>query len=166
MYLLPLWEFLVINSYIQQDCSQNINNNNNRYSRFIGAYNKYFFIKRKYTFLFSATRKIVIIKALGSVLDVILYGSLYHAFLLIGGMQMMIIHIQGFTSLRMIIPCTLLPSSVGTGCFPYFFTSSFINVSAIGIVLPLKGEIWISIELLYLLNQWWWLSRASNNKRC
>jgi hypothetical protein len=27
------------------------------------------------------------------------------------------------------------------GCFPYFFTRSFINVSAIGIVLPLKGEI-------------------------
>jgi hypothetical protein len=66
---------------------------------------------------------------------------LYHAFLLIGGMQMMIIHIQEFTSLRMIIPYTLPPPSVGTGCFPYFVTRSFINVSAIGIVLPLKGEI-------------------------
>jgi hypothetical protein len=53
----------------------------------------------------------------------------------------MIIHIQEFTSLRMIIPYTLPPPSVGTGCFPYFVTRSFINVSAIGIVLPLKGEI-------------------------
>jgi hypothetical protein len=42
------------------------------------------------------------IKAFGSILDV-LYGSFNHAFL-IGGMQMMIIHIQEFTSLR--IPCT------------------------------------------------------------
>ena len=108
MYLLSLREFLVYNRYIQE-YSQNINDNNNRYSRFIGAYNKYFFIERKYTFLISTTRKIVIIKAFGSILDVILYGSLYPAFLLIGGMQMMIINIQEFTSLRMIIPCTLLP---------------------------------------------------------
>jgi hypothetical protein len=57
-------------------------------------------------------------------------GSFNHAFL-IGGMQMMI-HIQEFTSLR--IPCTTTPS-VETGCFPYFFTRSFINVSAIMIVL-------------------------------
>jgi hypothetical protein len=71
------------------------------------------------------------------------YGSLYHAFLIIigGGMQMMIIHIQEFTSLRMIIPCTLPPWSVDTGCFPYFFTRSFINVSAISTVLSSSKKI-------------------------
>jgi hypothetical protein len=39
------------------------------------------------------------------------------------------------------------------GCFPYFFTRSFINVSAIGLFSHSKGKYEYLIELLYLLNQ-------------
>jgi hypothetical protein len=58
-----------------------------------------------------------------------------------------------------------VPPSVETECFPYFFTSSFINVSAIRIVL--SKEIWISritlsIESMAIQSHAYWLPTLSN----
>ena len=84
----------------------------------------------------------LMIKSFNSIFDIHLCYSLYHAFLLIGGTKMKIIHIQIFARLRLMIPCTLLPLSDDF----HIFTGSFINVFAIGIVLRLKGK----YEYLYI----------------
>jgi hypothetical protein len=63
-------------------------------------------------------KEILMIKAFNSIFDIPLCDSLYHAFLLIGGTKMKIVHIQIFTRLRLMIPCTLLPLSDD---FSYFY---------------------------------------------